>query len=143
MYNVAEAEKLLADLPPDHGKALEEITASLETVAATPGFPLSDRIGVLKLLDETGQKRESAALSEFLRSDKIKDFERRVVTVMADSMTFEYPVKVGDLLLLDAEVSRFDEELTAVAGERRSLEERCHRARVLLCSRRAAAQRAA
>ncbi|MGH9576438.1 MAG: hypothetical protein ACRD3R_03290, partial [Terriglobales bacterium] len=46
-------------------------------VAAAPGFPLSDRIGVLKLLDETGQKREAAALSEFMRSDKLKDFERR------------------------------------------------------------------
>lgn len=77
MFNVEETGRLLADLPPDHGKAVEEITSSLETVAATPGFPLSDRIGVIKLLDETGQKRESAALSEFLRSDKLKEFERR------------------------------------------------------------------
>lgn len=30
---------------------------------------------------------------------------QRVVTVMADSMTFEYPVKVGDLVLLEAEVT--------------------------------------
>jgi uncharacterized protein (TIGR00369 family) len=29
----------------------------------------------------------------------------RVVTVIADSMTFEYPVKVGDLVLIDAQVS--------------------------------------
>ena len=77
MYDVEEAGKLLADLPPDNGKALEEITSSLETVAATPEFPLSDRIGVLKLLDESGQKREAAALSDFLRNDKLKDFERR------------------------------------------------------------------
>ena len=77
MYNVEEAGKLLADLPPENGKALEEIISSLETVAAAPGFPLSDRIGVLKLLDETGQKRESVVLSEFVRSDKLTDFERR------------------------------------------------------------------
>ncbi|MGH8634505.1 MAG: hypothetical protein ACRET7_10285 [Burkholderiales bacterium] len=77
MYNVEAAAKLLADLPPEHGKAIEEITSSLETVAATPGFPHSDRIGVIKLLDETGQKREAAALSEFMHSDKIKEFERR------------------------------------------------------------------
>jgi hypothetical protein len=76
MYNVEEARRLLAELPPDNGKAVEEISASLETVAATPGFPLSDRIGVIKLLDETGQKREAAALSDFLRSTKIKEFER-------------------------------------------------------------------
>jgi uncharacterized protein (TIGR00369 family) len=30
---------------------------------------------------------------------------RRVVTAVADSMTFEYPVKVGDLVLLEAEVT--------------------------------------
>jgi uncharacterized protein (TIGR00369 family) len=30
---------------------------------------------------------------------------RRVVTVMMDSMTFEYPVSVGDLVLLDAVVT--------------------------------------
>jgi hypothetical protein len=77
MYNVGAAGKLLAELPPENGKALEEIISSLETVAAAPGFPLSDRIGVLKLLDETGQKRESALVSEFLRSDKLTDFERR------------------------------------------------------------------
>ena len=77
MYNVEAAAKLLDDLPPDHGKALEEISSSLETVAATPEFPLSDRIGVIKLLDETGQKREAAALSDFLRSDKLKEFDRR------------------------------------------------------------------
>lgn len=77
MYNVEAAAKLLADLPAGHGKALEEITASLETVAATPGFPLADRIGVLKLLDETGQKQEAAALGDYLRSDKLKEFDRR------------------------------------------------------------------
>ncbi|HEX9673271.1 MAG TPA: hypothetical protein VGA12_07540 [Burkholderiales bacterium] len=77
MYNVEAAAKLLADLPAEHGKAIEEITASLETVAATPAFSLSDRIGVLKLLDETGQKREAAALAELLRNEKLNEFQRR------------------------------------------------------------------
>ena len=77
MYNVEAAAKLLSDLPPDRGKALEEITSSLETVSATPAFPLADRIGVLKLLDETGQKHEAAALAEFLRNDKLNEFHRR------------------------------------------------------------------
>ena len=77
MYNVEAAAKLLSDLPPDHGKALEEITSSLETVAATPAFPLGDRVGVLKLLDETGEKREAAALAGFLRNDKLNEFQRR------------------------------------------------------------------
>ena len=32
----------------------------------------------------------------------IRHARRRVVTVMMDSMTFEYPVSVGDLVLIDA-----------------------------------------
>jgi uncharacterized protein (TIGR00369 family) len=35
----------------------------------------------------------------------VRHAKRRVVTAIADSMTFEYPVKVGDLVSLDAEVS--------------------------------------
>jgi acyl-CoA hydrolase len=35
----------------------------------------------------------------------VRHARRRVVTAVADSMTFEYPVKVGDLVLLEAEVS--------------------------------------
>jgi len=76
MYNVEEARKLLAGLPPDGGKALEEISSWLEGVSATPGFPLADRIGVVKLLDETAQKHEAAVLTDFLRNDKLKEFER-------------------------------------------------------------------
>jgi uncharacterized protein (TIGR00369 family) len=35
----------------------------------------------------------------------VRHTRRRVVTAIADSMTFEHPVKVGDLVLVDAEVS--------------------------------------
>jgi uncharacterized protein (TIGR00369 family) len=35
----------------------------------------------------------------------VRHAKRRVVTAIADSMTFEHPVKVGDLVLIDAEVS--------------------------------------
>ena len=35
----------------------------------------------------------------------VRHARRRVVTAIADSMTFEHPVKVGDLVLVDAEVS--------------------------------------
>src|SRR4051794_4693271 len=35
----------------------------------------------------------------------VRHAKRRVVTAVMDSMTFEYPVKVGDLVLLEAEVS--------------------------------------
>jgi uncharacterized protein (TIGR00369 family) len=35
----------------------------------------------------------------------VRHAKRRVVTAIADSMTFEHPVKVGDLILIDAQVS--------------------------------------
>jgi acyl-CoA hydrolase len=35
----------------------------------------------------------------------VRHAKRRVVTAIADSMTFEHPVKVGDLVLIDAHVS--------------------------------------
>lgn len=35
----------------------------------------------------------------------VRHARRRVVTAIADSMTFEHPVKVGDLVLIDAQVS--------------------------------------
>jgi uncharacterized protein (TIGR00369 family) len=35
----------------------------------------------------------------------VRHTKRRVVTAIADSMTFEHPVKVGDLVLIEADVS--------------------------------------
>jgi len=76
MYNVAQAEKLLTELPKDNGKALEEIASWINSVTATEGFTAADRIGVIMLLDETALIREPLALSQFLRSPDMKDFER-------------------------------------------------------------------
>jgi uncharacterized protein (TIGR00369 family) len=59
----------------------------------------------------------------------VRHAKRRVVTAIADSMTFEYPVKVGDLVLVEAQVSwvgrtSLEVEVSiyaekVVAGERR------------------------
>lgn len=85
MYNVEAARPFLDDLPEDDTKALEEISSYLESIAGTPDFPLVDRIAVLKLVDETGQKRAAAAMKTFLRNTALKDFERRALwQVLAD-----------------------------------------------------------
>lgn len=78
MYNVEEAQRLLGYLAEDDSKALEEVSAYLETITGTPDFTLADRIGVVKLVDETGQLRQAAALKLFL-STKLKEFERRTL----------------------------------------------------------------
>ncbi|MDH3287003.1 MAG: hypothetical protein OEP48_04645 [Betaproteobacteria bacterium] len=79
MYNVEEARRLLGGVSADDSKALEEISSYLEGITATPDFPLADRIGVLKLVDETGQPLAGAALNLFMRSTTLKEFERRAL----------------------------------------------------------------
>ncbi len=76
MHDVAAARKLLQELPADNGKALEELSSWLETVAGTEGFDPGERAGVVKLLDETAQDRERAALMTILRGTGLKEFER-------------------------------------------------------------------
>lgn len=76
MVNVEAARKLLGDLPADQGKALEEVSSWLETVTAAEGYAPDDRIGVVKLVDETGQEYESIVLESFLRKAGLKEFDR-------------------------------------------------------------------
>lgn len=76
MYDVEAAQKLLDDLPVDPGQALAEVASWLETVGRTEGFDADDRIGVIKLLDETGQKRAAFVLPVFLGSTPLKEFDR-------------------------------------------------------------------
>ena len=76
MYNVEAARKLLEELPADPAKALEEITSWLDTVGTAEGFALDDRIGVIKLLDETGQALEPQVLSAYLHGEGLKEHDR-------------------------------------------------------------------
>lgn len=76
MYDVAEARKLLADLPKDDPlKALDEITSWLTSVKDTPGFRPERRIGVIMLLDETGQPVHAELLRQYLAAPHLQDFQ--------------------------------------------------------------------
>ena len=76
MYDVAEARKLLADLPKDNPfKALDDITSWLTSVKDTPGFRLERRIGVIMLLDETGQPLHAELLRQYLAAPHLQDFQ--------------------------------------------------------------------
>lgn len=76
MHNIAAAKSLLADLPEDPGKALEEVTSWLNTLTVTEGFRLADRVGIVELLDETGQPYESQLVHLYLKSDEFKEYAR-------------------------------------------------------------------
>lgn len=76
MYDVAEARKLLADLPKDNPlKALDEVTSWLTSVKDTPGFHPDRRIGVIMLLDETGQPLHAELLRQYLAAPHLQDFQ--------------------------------------------------------------------
>jgi len=76
MYDVEAAGKLLLDLPAEPGQALVEIASWLDTVGRTEGYDPDERIGVIKLLDETGQKRAAFVLTAFLGDTRLKEFDR-------------------------------------------------------------------
>ena len=76
MHNIAAAKTLLADLPEDPGKALDEVASWLNTLTATEGFRLADRVDIVKLLDETGQPIERQLVDLYLKSSNLKEFER-------------------------------------------------------------------
>lgn len=76
MHNVAAARKLLSGLPGDPVKALEEAASWLTTVTGAAGFRLANRIGVVKLLDETGQPLEPQLNRLYLTSPTLKEFAR-------------------------------------------------------------------
>ena len=76
MYDVAEARKLLAGLPKDVPlKALDDITSWLTSVKDTPGFRPDWRIGIIMLLDETGQPLHAELLRQYLAAPHLQDFQ--------------------------------------------------------------------
>ena len=76
MYNMAEAEKLLAELPADDPfKALEEITAWLQSITATPAFGAELRVDLIKLLDETARPIQAELLKQYLAEPHLQDFQ--------------------------------------------------------------------
>lgn len=75
MHDVSEARNLLADLPHDAFKAVEEITAWLGSVTDTEDFRLDDRVGVIKLLDETAQPYQRKLCRDYLTAARMQKFQ--------------------------------------------------------------------
>ena len=76
MFDLDEARRLLADLPVDDDfKALEEVTAWLDTVKDAAGFRSEVRAAIVMLLDETGQPLHSALLQLYLSAPHLQDFQ--------------------------------------------------------------------
>ena len=78
MCSVRETEKLLADLPETNpGQALDEVVGWIESVSQTPGFGPKLRADVLRVLEDTGQRFESALLTQYLGAARVHDHRSR------------------------------------------------------------------
>lgn len=76
MYDLAEARRLLAELPQDKPrKALDDITFWLDSIKDTPGFRPEVRTAIVMLMDETAQPLQAELLHEYLSAPHLQDFQ--------------------------------------------------------------------
>ena len=76
MSSMAEAKKLLSELPKDDPlQALKEGSSWLISITDTPGFRAELRVDLVKLLDETGQPLHATLLKTYLASPHLQDFQ--------------------------------------------------------------------
>lgn len=75
MFDLAEAKRLLAELPPDEPrKALDDISFWLDSIRDVPGFRPEDRLAIVMLMDETGQPLQALQLQQYLAAPHLQDF---------------------------------------------------------------------
>jgi len=75
LFDVKEAGRLLAELPKDEPyRAIEEVTAWLDSVKDVPGFRPELRAKIIMLLDEAGQPLYAGLLHLYLGAPHLQDF---------------------------------------------------------------------
>ncbi len=76
MTNVAEAKRLLAELPKDNPlEALAELSGWMNSFGGTPGFKLANRLGVAMLLDETAAPVYAGIQRQYTAGPHLQDLE--------------------------------------------------------------------
>ncbi|HLP99310.1 MAG TPA: hypothetical protein VK149_12800 [Sideroxyarcus sp.] len=76
LFDLAEAKRLIAELPQDDPrKALEDITFWLESIKTTKGFHPEVRAAIILLLDETALPLHTEQLHQYLGAPHLQDFK--------------------------------------------------------------------
>jgi hypothetical protein len=76
LADASRARELLGALSPyDPPKALDEIRDWIDSVMRTEGFRIDDRIGLVNLLDETGQAFQRKLLRDYLGAPRLQKFQ--------------------------------------------------------------------
>src|SRR5262245_41772032 len=77
MLNPADAAKLLEQLPSDDPlKAIEEVTAWLESLARATRFGTGQRLRVISMVDEAGQPAATSLRAEYLAGESSQKADR-------------------------------------------------------------------
>lgn len=77
MADPKRARQLVAELPGDAGKAIEEITYWLETVTQTPGFKVDQRFDNVSLLDGAANKHVRKLSLDYLSMPRQMKFQEQ------------------------------------------------------------------
>ncbi|MDD5181193.1 MAG: hypothetical protein PHT15_08045, partial [Gallionellaceae bacterium] len=78
MADIKSAQKLLEDLPKNDAlKALQELTAWVESVREQAGFRLDHQLAVLRLLDETARPFERKLTREYFAAGVLSEFQEK------------------------------------------------------------------
>jgi hypothetical protein len=76
LADATRARELLGALSPyDPPKALDEIRDWIDSVMRTEGFQIDDRIGLVNLLDETGQAFHRKLLRDYLAAPRLQKYQ--------------------------------------------------------------------
>ena len=75
LFDLEETRRLIAELPDDGYKALEDITFWLDSIKTTRGFRPEARAGIILLLDETALPLYTELLHQYLSAPHLQDFK--------------------------------------------------------------------
>ena len=110
MRGPAEAAKLLADLPVEPLRAVEEVAAWLESLASATSFGVGNRLQVISLTDEAGQPMVEELTHVYLAAEAKREAGRfRQWQALVDF--WERLAGAYQLIALQIEVSKKSEDL--------------------------------
>jgi hypothetical protein len=82
LADIKRARDLVAALPQDSVRALEDVTSWLESLNATDGFKLQNRLELIDLLDQAAKGRWHKIAPEYLEAPRLQKFyERRLWSI--------------------------------------------------------------
>jgi len=119
MYDLAEAKRLLGELPKeDAKKSLEEITFWLDSIKDAAGFTPELRIATILLLDQAGQPRQTEMLQRYLSAPHLRDFQGlhlwQIIHTYTQTLSAAYAASIHEYQQAEKKPREFREQMPLV-----------------------------